>query len=143
MLIPGTGIRCRTGVWGKDADDTLSNFKEFHNVVLTVEEEAKHVTLQGAAMFLFTDNSTVEAALYKGNSSNRKLFELIVRLRKVQLECNATILVSHVSGKIIIAQGTDEISRGDLREGIAQGESMLSFVPLHLSAIDRHPAIKD
>jgi hypothetical protein len=142
VQIPGTGIRCRTGVWGKDEEGTSSNFKEFNNVILTVEEEAKEGTLNGAQMFLFTDNATVEAALYKGNTSNRKLFELIVRIRKVQMECNATILVSHVSRKRMVAQGTDWISRGELKEGIAQGESKLSFIPLHLSALERTPDLK-
>jgi hypothetical protein len=143
VWIPGCGIRCRTGVWGRDEEGTSCNFKEFHNVVLTVEQEANEGTLTGAQMLLFTDNATVEAALYKGNSSNRKLFELIVRLRKVQMDCGATILVSHVSGKRMIAQGTDGISRGELKEGISQGASMLSFIPLHLSAIDRSIALKE
>jgi hypothetical protein len=143
VLIPGTGIRCRTGVWGKDDEATSSNYKEFSNVVMTVEEEANAGTLNGAELFLFTDNSTVEAALYKGNSSNRLLFELIVRLRKVQMACNATILVSHVSGKRMIAQGTDGISRGEKNEGISQGSSMLSFIPLHLSAFERYTPLKN
>jgi hypothetical protein len=142
VFIPGTGIRCRTGVWGKDEEGTSSNFKEFNNVVLAIEQEAKEGSLNGASMFLFTDNATVEAALYKGNSSNRKLFELIVRFRKISLACNATIFVSHVAGKRMVAQGTDGISCGELKEGIAQGETMLSFIPLHVSALDRTPDLK-
>ena len=143
VLIPGTGIRCRTGVWGKDEENNSSNFKEFENVVSTIEQEAKEGTLKGSLMFLFTDNSTVEGALYKGNTPSRKLFELIVRFRKVQLQNNATILVSHVSGKRMIAQGTDGISRGEMNEGIGQGQKMLSFIPLHLSALDRYPPLSD
>jgi hypothetical protein len=49
--VPGSGVRCRVGVWGKDDEGESSNFKEFENVVLTVEEEAKNGTLQGASMF--------------------------------------------------------------------------------------------
>ncbi len=42
----------------------------------------------------------------------------------------------------MIKQGTDGLSRGDLVEGVMRGESMLSFVPLHRSCIDRSPLLK-
>lgn len=142
MLIPGSGIRYRVGVWGPDTEGESSNFREFENVVLTVEEEARNGTLQGSVMFLFTDNSTVEGALYKGNTPSEKLFRLVVRLRKVEFQHGATIVVSHVSGKRMIAQGTDAISRGQLNEGVAGGLPMLDFVPLHLTAFDRSPQLK-
>ena len=37
----------------------------------------------------------------------------------------------------MIAQGTDGLSRGNLLEGVMTGESMISFIPLHLSATQR------
>ena len=37
----------------------------------------------------------------------------------------------------MISQGTDGLSRGDLSEGVMRGKRMLSFVPLHLSALER------
>ena len=43
----------------------------------------------------------------------------------------------------MIAQGTDGISRGEMNEGIGQGQKMLSFIPLHLSALDRYPPLSD
>jgi hypothetical protein len=143
ILLPDSRTRIRIGVWGKDTDSDSSNFREFNNVVMCCEEEANHGSLNGAHLFLFTNNSTVEAALYKGNSPSRKLFELIVRLRKVEMDCSATITVSHVSGKRMIAQGTDGISRGELNQGVGLGESMLSFIPLHLTATQREPALED
>jgi hypothetical protein len=39
----------------------------------------------------------------------------------------------------MIQQGTDGISRGDFSSGIMVGTPMLSFIPLHLSALDRPP----
>ena len=72
------GLKYRVGVWGSDEEDESSNFKELENVVTTIEEEAESGALNEAALFFFTDNSTVEAALFKGNSSSRKLFELVV-----------------------------------------------------------------
>jgi hypothetical protein len=59
------------------------------------------------------------------------------------MECDAEIIVSHVSGSRMIAQGTDGVSRGLLTEGVTSGLDMLSFIPLHLSAIERSPSLKD
>jgi hypothetical protein len=39
----------------------------------------------------------------------------------------------------MITQGTDGVSRGNLKEGVGSGVDMLSIVPLHLSALERHP----
>ena len=41
----------------------------------------------------------------------------------------------------MILQGTDGLSRGDMLEGVMRGESMLTHVPLHLSALERWPMI--
>jgi hypothetical protein len=51
--------------------------------------------------------------------------------------------VSHVSGKRMIAEGAEGLSRGLLNEGVMAGESILSFVPFHLPALDRSPAVFD
>jgi hypothetical protein len=80
--------------------------------------------------------------LYKGNSSSPKLFKLMVRMRKLETMYNAKIVVSHVSGKRMIKEGTDGVSRGQLREGVAAGESMLSFIPTNEDPLDRAPELK-
>jgi hypothetical protein len=129
------------GVWGKDEESESSNFKAFENVVLTIEEEARNGSLNGAMMCLFTDNSTVEGALYRGNNPSRKLFNLIIRFRKIQMACDAEIVMSHVAGTRMSAQGTDGVSCGLVNEGVATGLEMLSFVPLHLSAIQRNTVL--
>ncbi len=41
----------------------------------------------------------------------------------------------------MIAQGTNGLSRGYLDVGVMGGSGMLSFVPLHLGAIDRSPSV--
>jgi hypothetical protein len=57
------------------------------------------------------------------------------------MACDADVVVSHVAGSRMIAQGTDGVSRGLLSEGVTNGLDMLSFIPLHLSAVDRNPDI--
>jgi hypothetical protein len=136
------GISCTYGVWGKDEENVSSNYREFSNIVSAVEEQGKLGNLKGVQYFLFTDNSTVEAGLHKGNTPSRKLFGLIVKLRAIQLQTDCDLFVSHVSGKRMMAQGTDGISRGNLKEGVASGQSMLSFIPLHLNALERQPNLK-
>jgi hypothetical protein len=42
----------------------------------------------------------------------------------------------------MITQGSDGLSRGNLSEGVMRGEEMTSFIPLHLSALERSEALK-
>jgi hypothetical protein len=131
------GTRYRIGLWDKDTEDETSNFREFENVVQSLEEEASTGNLQGAEIYLCTDNSTVEAALYRGTSSSEKLFDLVVRVRTLELKEQARFVVSHVSGKRMMAEGTDGTSRGHFKEGVSIGENMLTFLPWNESALER------
>ena len=73
------GLKYRVGIWGIDSDvEELSNWKEFENSIMMLEEEGDAGQLFNASVFLFTDNTTVEACLYKGTSSSPKLFDLAV-----------------------------------------------------------------
>jgi hypothetical protein len=137
------GLKYRIGVWGKDEEDESSNFKELANVVSTITQEAEKGNLRNSMLYFFTDNTTVEAALHKGNSKSRRLFKLVVAFRKLQFKYGLHVVVSHVSGKRMIAQGTDGISRGSLKEGVGSGKDMLDFIPLHLSALVRHKGLAE
>jgi hypothetical protein len=124
-----------------DSDEDLSKFREFKNVVDTLREEAKAGGLKDALIILCTDNSTVKLALAKGNSSSQKLFDLTVKVRRLEMREGASILVSHVLGERMKAQGTDGVFRGQLNEGVSAGQSMLSFIPFHLTLIERSPDV--
>jgi hypothetical protein len=106
-------------------------------VVDTVRDEAIAGNLKDSMIILCTDNSTVEASLIKGNSSSKKLFNLTLEVCLLEMLEGAKIVVSHVSGEMMNAQGTDGVSRGQLKEGLSSGQSMLSFVSFHLSAVQR------
>ena len=136
-------VRFRIGIWGSDEDDASSNFREFANLVETLEKEVKENRLKDATVIMATDNSTVEAAIQKGNSSSEKLFDLVVRFRNMELTSGSKFLVTHVSGDRMQSQGTDGISRGSLREGISLGQSMLKFCPWGLSALTRSTTLKE
>jgi hypothetical protein len=136
-------VAYRIGVWGRDEESTSSNYKELRNLVETCEEEAAAGRLFNAEFFLFTDNSTAEACFYRGSSTSKLLHELIVRLRKLEVDYNLTIHVIHVSGDRMIAQGTDGGSRGSLLEGVLSGKPMLDFVDLGKTALERYPPLLD
>ena len=94
-------------------------------------------------MFLNTDNSTAEAALYKGNSSSPKLHALVVRVKLLEVKHSCWILVFHVSGKRMQAQGTDGLSRGTHMDSFSSEEDILSLIPFNLSAIERSSNLKE
>jgi hypothetical protein len=138
-MLSTEGIRFRISLWEKDAEDESSNWREFENVVEALEEEGKNGSLNGTLVYFFTNNSTVESALYKGNSSSPKLFDLVVRFKKLETHHQARFLMCRVSGKRMIKQGSDAVSRGQMGEGVTAGADMLSFIPLNESALDRPP----
>ena len=75
-----------------------------------MEKAGKQGWLAGTTVMLATDNKVAERALYKGNSSDQKLFKLVVRMRKLELKYGCQLNVTHVAGTRMIAQGTDGIS---------------------------------
>ena len=129
----GDKVSYRVGVWGRDTEKESSNWRELANIVTTLEEQLQNDSIRGSTIIIATDNAVAEAAIYKGNSSSEKLFDLVVRLRELELKSSANIIVTHVSGERMKAQGTDGVSRGSLREGINIKGIMLDFCPWHLA----------
>jgi hypothetical protein len=106
--------------------------------VFALEDLHEKGELDGHEIFKLTDNTTVEAAHFHGMSKNGKaLFELVLRLRRIEMTGNCRIVMVHVAGKRMIWQGSDGLSRGDENAGVMNGEEMMSFVPLNKSAIER------
>jgi hypothetical protein len=135
-------LSVRIGVWGyTESIEESSNWREFTNVVESLEEEGEKGNLTNCIVFFFTDNSTVESALYSGSSSSKKLLGLVLRFKALQTKYSVVVHVSHVAGTRMIVQGTDGISRGKTNEGVMAGEEILSFIPTHQSAPKRTDGI--
>ena len=115
-------IKFRYGVWGVEGEGTSSNYREFRNLVDSLEVMGRCGDLKGKEIFLFTDNTTTEHIARKGSSSSPTLFELVVRLYLLELKFQCSIRCTHVSGTRMIHQGTDSLSRGNLLEGVMQGK---------------------
>ena len=131
------------GQWSTEASESMSsNWRELCNLVDSLEAICMEHEVSGCEIFIFTDNSTAESAYWKGTSTSRHLFDLILRLKKLEMEHDLLLHVVHVSGRRMIIQGTDGISRGDHSEGVMRGVSMAKFIPIHLSVFDREPKLK-
>jgi len=159
-ILGPNGVHYRYGVWGSDLEGASSNYCELLNLteaaaahldslsfsnlerlVDGVASEATTSPLAGCEFYLFTDNLVAESAFFKGTSSNPRLFALILRLKRLEIDHSFTLHLVHIAGRRMITQGTDGLSRGDLLQGVMRGQSMMTFVPLHLSAAERSPAL--
>jgi len=127
----------RFGNWSSAESEKSSNYRELNNLVLGLENWAKDSLINDREIFLFTDNTTAEGAYYRGTSSNKVLFGLVLRLRKLELHHRLKLHVIHISGTRMIASGIDGLSRGDTGEGILGGQHVLNFVPLSQPAVER------
>ena len=134
-------VMWRSGKFSTFVQERSSNYRELLNLVEYIEEIFNKGLLDGCELFMFTDNFTAEAAFFKGTSSSELLFGLVLRLRKIEMTGRCMLHMIHVAGTRMICQGTDGLSRGDRNSGIMAGESMLSFLPLHLPANQRSTSL--
>jgi hypothetical protein len=131
------------GTWGSDEEKESSNYKELRNTVDSIERHAVEGKLTDSSLYFCTDNSTVKNELYHGRSkTSRLLHGLVVRMQLLEARYSFQVLMVHVSGERMKAQGTDGVSRGQLTEGVMNGKSMFSFLPMHETALERSPLIQ-
>jgi hypothetical protein len=137
--LPSVEVVWRSGMWNRTmVEEHNSNFFELANLIMALEDLQVKGGLVGHEIFMFTDNTTAEAAHFNGTTKHGKqLFDLMLRLRKLEMNGECQVHLIHVAGTRMIWQGSDALSRGDENAGIMAGEDMLSFVPLHKQAIDR------
>jgi hypothetical protein len=64
----------------------LSNWRELNNLVEFAKGKVHSKELEGCKILIFTENITVGAAFWKGLSKLRKLFDLVLRLQKLEME---------------------------------------------------------
>ncbi|KAL7574950.1 hypothetical protein ACA910_010773 [Epithemia clementina (nom. ined.)] len=95
----------------------------------------------GTEVFVFTDNSTAEAAFFKGTSTSKLLFKLVLRLKSLEMTGSSFVHLIWVAGTHMIAKGTDGLSWGDLMHGVLAGVDMLQYVPLNLTPEERQPGL--
>jgi hypothetical protein len=140
----GDEIYYEYGQWCTEvSEDMTSNWRELNNLVEALERLATEHDLSGCEIFIFTDNSTAEAAYWKGTSKSRLLFELVLRMKSLEIAHDLHIHVLHVSGKRMIAAGPDGLSRAEHNMGVMLGKDMRYFIPIHLDPTVREPKISE
>eukprot|EP00978_Attheya_sp_CCMP212_P029827 scaffold107351_cov30-Attheya_sp.AAC.1 len=137
-----SGYGLSTTAWNPDMDDdidvdvgtwtehttnaTSSNWKEMNNFVVKLEDMYERGQIpEGTELWLFMDNFVTKRAYHRGTSSSKQLFDLVLRLRKLQMNGKLFLHVVWVAGTRMIEQGTDGGSRGDFTTGVLRGEAML------------------
>lgn len=78
-----------------------------------------------------------EYAFYKGNSTNPLLFDLVLRLRNLEMKADIMLHVIHISGTRMKACGVDGLSRGTILDGAMLGLRLMNFIPLNKSVLER------
>jgi hypothetical protein len=124
----------RFGQWCDAVSEKLSNYRELMNLVKRLEELVKDGTLENCEVFIFTDNATAEAVYFKGNSSSLHLFDLVLHLRKLEMDGALNLHLTHVAGTRMQAEGADGLSRGNQTTKVMKGDPILDYVPLDKSA---------
>lgn len=64
--------------WCAKDSKASSNYRELLNLVERLEAQVKENKLKDVEVFIFTNNSTMEAIFYKGNSILKRLFNLVL-----------------------------------------------------------------
>ena len=102
------------GTWTPQVHHYTSNWKELRTLLLTLEHEAAHNTgrLEGVTVFYFTDNMPTYHIVNKASAGNVELQKLLYKIKHLELQLNCHLVVIHVPGVSMIAQGTDGLSRG-------------------------------
>eukprot|EP00978_Attheya_sp_CCMP212_P036397 scaffold164821_cov35-Attheya_sp.AAC.1 len=136
------GIRLREGIWGVDSSDESSNWREYTNLIQFLEDEGASGNLTGATIYICTDNSVAESAANRSSAGSEKLFNLTIRLCTLEMKYVAKVIVTHVSGEQMKKQGTDGVSRGQSKEGVAIGHNMLSYIPFDETCMERSPKLE-
>ena len=93
-------------------------------------------------VFIVTDNAVFESFYFKGSSKSRQLHEMVIELKKLEMEGALLVRVVWISGKRMIRIGVDGLSRGDFASGVMAGNSILQYLPINETALYRHQDLR-
>ena len=131
------GLEYEAGSWAEHCKDESSNWREAANLASKFERKANEGVLRGREVFLITDNMVFESTFYKGHSTNKKLNDIVFRIRKVEKDTGCILHIVHIAGTRMKRAGIDGLSRGDFLEGVMKGDDPLGHIPLNEDAVGR------
>ena len=120
------------GTWTLWMTEDMSSYcKEATNLVFYLKRSIRFWKVkQGSELFLFINNEVAERIHFRGSSKSSRLHQTILELRKTELDGDLIIQFVWISGKGMIAQGTDGLSRADLSSGVMGGQKKFKIPPL-------------
>jgi hypothetical protein len=136
------GVDFDYGQWCYEDLEMSSNWKELRNLVGYLKRVVRENNLYDCEIFIFTDNTTAENAFWKGTLKSKYLSDLI-ELRELKRDYRLHLHMCHVSGRRIIVQGTDGLSRGNHSEGVMRGENFLKYIPIGIDPFTRSSKLEE
>jgi hypothetical protein len=137
IIILDGDVEWDSGSWKEFYKIESSNRREFENLFQRLESFAHSHPGADIEVFMFTNNFFMECAYFVGTSSSPILFDLVLRLPKLELHAGWKIHVIHIAGTRMISQGTYGLYRGDMLTGFMGGADMLTFIHVALTAVEQ------
>ena len=102
------------GKWDEQVHSFSSNWRELKTLELTLQREKERGDgrARDTTLFYFTDNIVTYFVVNGGTAKNPRLQALIYRIKALEQELQCVLEVVHIPGTTIIAQGSDDLSRG-------------------------------
>ena len=106
-----------------------------------VEEEVEAGRMEGAELFFLTNNAMAEDVYYRGKSSDKDIFDLMLLLVYLELRGCFRLHIIWVAGKKQTSTGIYGFTRGCLTYRIALSGSILDFVLLNETDFERYVSL--
>jgi hypothetical protein len=74
---------------------------------------------------------------------NKELVAILCVVIFLEMHYQAKIHIIHISGERMKDQGPDGLLHGNLDVGVMAGKSMISFVPINRTSLERSPKLKE
>lgn len=129
------------GRWMEDVtNEKLSNIREVANLVIRLKMIVECGRIQKRTeVFICTDNQVAKSIYFKGLIKSCELHEIIVRLRKLEMEGRLIVHFLWISGKWMIEKRTDGLSHGEFASGIMQRNWFLGYLLLNKITLCQQP----
>ena len=86
---------------------------------------------------MLMENMLFEGYFYKTNSASTYLHIITLRLHENDIRDDIIVYVIHVVGTLMKELGINNLSRGDLLEGVMSRKDPLEILPMDIGALDR------
>lgn len=132
----GKVVDAKFGNWTFEVSKTnSSNFRKSANLVIKLKRLILEKRIQPVLeVFVVTDKFVAESTFFKGSAKSPLLHDLIVILRKLEMDGQLIVTFTWLSGNRMIAQGIDCLSRG---------KTFLDFLPLNETAFQCYNPLRE